>query len=160
MKFFPGAGVGGHCIPIDPLYLLWRSRQLGIDLPFVESADKTNREMPRYVANRLIDLAGLKSGDKALIMGVAYKAGISDVRESPANDVANHLISQGIEVFWSDPLVNDFEVGKKWDASVAINGAIVVTAQPDLEVESVANAGVPVLDCTGAYKGIQGVSQL
>ena len=160
MKFFPGAGVGGHCIPIDPHYLLWRSRQLGIDLPFVESAHKTNHEMPKYVANRLIKLASLKSGDKALMMGVAYKAGISDVRESPANDVANHLISQSIKVFWSDPLVNDFEVGKKWDSSVAINGAIVVTAQPGLEVESVANAGVPVLDCTGAYKGIQGVSQL
>lgn len=160
MKFFPGAGVGGHCIPIDPLYLLWRSRQLGIDLPFVESADKTNREMPRYVANRLIDLAGLMSGDKALIMGVAYKAGISDVRESPANDVANHLISHGIEVFWRDPLVSDFEAGKKWDSSIAVKGAIVVTAQPDLGVESVAIAGVPVLDCTGSYKGIQGVSQL
>jgi UDP-N-acetyl-D-glucosamine dehydrogenase len=160
MKFFPGAGVGGHCIPIDPLYLLWRSRQLGIDLPFVESADKTNREMPRYVANRLIDLAGLKSGDKALIMGVAYKAGISDVRESPAIDVANHLISIGIEVFWRDPLVSEFEVGKKWDSSIDVKGAIVVTAQPDLGVESIASAGVPVLDCTGAYKGIQGVSQL
>jgi UDP-N-acetyl-D-glucosamine dehydrogenase len=160
MKFFPGAGVGGHCIPIDPLYLLWRSRQLGIDLPFVESADKTNREMPKYVANRLIDLAGLKSGDKALIMGVAYKAGISDVRESPANDVANHLISKGVEVFWRDPLVSEFEMGEKWDSSIAVKGAIVVTAQPDLGVESVANAGVPVLDCTGAYKGIQGVSQL
>jgi UDP-N-acetyl-D-glucosamine dehydrogenase len=160
MKFFPGAGVGGHCIPIDPLYLLWRSRQLGIDLPFVESADKTNREMPKYVANRLIDLAGLTSGDKALIMGVAYKAGISDVRESPANDVANHLISKGIQVFWLDPLVSEFEVGRKWDSSIAVKGAIVVTAQPDLEVESLAGAGVPVLDCTGAYKGIQGVSQL
>ena len=160
MKFFPGAGVGGHCIPIDPLYLLWRSRQLGIDLPFVESADKTNREMPKYVANRLIDLAGLSSGDKALIIGVAYKAGISDVRESPASDVASHLISKGVEVFWLDPLVSEFEVGKKWDSSISVKGAIVVTAQPDLGVETITSAGVPVLDCTGAYKGIKGVTQL
>jgi len=160
MKFYPGAGVGGHCIPIDPLYLLWRSRQLGIDLPFVESADKTNRDMPKYVANRLIDLAGLKSGDKALILGVAYKSGISDVRETPAHDVATHLVSQGVEVYWSDPLVSEFESVIKWDASISVKGAIVVTAQPGLEVESVAGSGVLVLDCTGAYKGIKGVSQL
>jgi len=160
MKFYPGAGVGGHCIPIDPLYLLWRSRQLGIDLPFVESADKTNRDMPKYVANRLIELAGLKSGDKALVLGVAYKAGISDVRETPAHDVASHLLSQGVEVYWSDPLVSEFDSAKKWDASIPVKGAIVVTAQPGLEVESITGSGVPVLDCTGAYKGIKGVSQL
>jgi len=160
MKFYPGAGVGGHCIPIDPLYLLWRSRQLGIDLPFVESADKTNRDMPKYVANRLIELAGLKSGDKALVLGVAYKAGISDVRETPAHDVASHLLSQGVEVYWSDPLVLEFDSVKKWDASIPVKGAIVVTAQPGLEVESITGSGVPVLDCTGAYKGIKGVSQL
>lgn len=160
MKFYPGAGVGGHCIPIDPLYLLWKSRQLGIDLPFVRSADKTNREMPRYVVNRLVELAGLRSGDKALILGVAYKSGIADVRESPAHDVAAHLVSQGVEVYWSDPMVREFGSVKKWDASISVKGAIVVTAQPGLEVELVAGLGVPILDCTGAYKGIKGVSQL
>lgn len=160
MKFYPGAGVGGHCIPIDPLYLLWRSRQLGIDLPFVESADKTNREMPEYVSKRLIDLVGLKRGEKALIMGVAYKVGISDVRESPAHYVAKYLVEAGIDVYWSDPLVNEFEGAKEWNPSIFVNGAIVVTAQPGLGVELVVASGTPVLDCTGTYKGVNGVAQL
>ena len=116
--------------------------------------------MPKYVAKRLIDLAGLKSGENALIMGVAYKAGISDVRESPACDVARHLADEGIDVYWSDPLVNEFEDLKNWDASIPVKGAIVVTAQPGLGVESVVASGAPVLDCTGAFKGIKGVSQL
>jgi UDP-N-acetyl-D-glucosamine dehydrogenase len=159
MKFFPGAGVGGHCIPIDPLYLLWKARQVGIELPFVKEADEINGAMPDYVSSRLIDLAKPAPGSYLAILGVAYKSGISDIRESPAEDVARSLQSQGFKVLWSDPLVKSFhDYQELSDQKLA--GAIVVTAQDGLAVAELANSGVPILDCTGAYKALKGVEQL
>lgn len=160
MKFFPGAGVGGHCIPIDPLYLLDRSRQFGIDLPFIESADRTNREMPKYVTERLLKLANPTVGATIAIFGVAYKSGISDTRESPAADVANHLESKGHRVVWSDSLVEKFGNLERMKEGELLSGAIVVTAQPKIDLSALIASGVPVLDCTGKFKGIEGVTQL
>jgi UDP-N-acetyl-D-glucosamine dehydrogenase len=159
MKFFPGAGVGGHCIPIDPLYLLWKARQVGIELPFVKEADEINGAMPDYVSSRLIDLAKPEPGSYLAILGVAYKSGISDIRESPAEDVARSLQSQGFKVLWSDPLVKSFHDYQEL-ADQELAGAIVVTAQDGLAVAELAKSGVPILDCTGAYKAIEGVEQL
>lgn len=160
MKFFPGAGVGGHCIPVDPLYLLWRARELGLDIPLIDGADKTNLEMPRYVADRLIALAKLQSGDRALIFGVSYKSGVSDVRETPAQEVSSYLASRGIEVYWSDPLVDEFENGTRWDPSIRVKAAIIVTAQPGLDIQLFLDEKIPILDCTGKYRNTLGVSQL
>jgi len=159
MKFFPGAGVGGHCIPIDPLYLLWKAREVGIELPFVAKADEINGGMPGYVASRLLETAKPKQGEVIAILGVAYKAGISDVRESPAEHVAKALESRGYRVVWIDPLVEKFH-GLERYSNQRLSGAIVVTAQPKLPVAELAEAGVPILDCTGVFKGIQGVEQL
>jgi UDP-N-acetyl-D-glucosamine dehydrogenase len=159
MKFFPGAGVGGHCIPIDPLYLLWKARQVGIELPFVKEADEINGAMPVYVSSRLIDLAKPAPGSYLAILGVAYKSGISDIRESPAEDVARSLQSQGFKVLWSDPLVKSFHDYQEL-ADQKLAGAIVVTAQEGLAVAEIAKSGVPILDCTGAYKDVKGVEQL
>lgn len=160
MKFFPGAGVGGHCIPVDPLYLLWKSRKMGIDVPFIESADRVNREMAQFVVRRLIEIADLKSGDSVLILGVAYKSGISDTRETPAEEVIDQLNSMGIEAFWSDPLVREFMHGTKWEPSIPVNAAIIVTAQPGLDLGRITSLKIPVLDCTGTYTGGKGVKQL
>ena len=99
MQFRPGVGVGGHCIPVDPLYLTWWAQQNGRKAKFVESADSINRDMPRYVANRA--LAMIDSGvvnPRVLILGVAYKPGVGDVRETPASELRDHLILQGAEV--------------------------------------------------------------
>jgi UDP-N-acetyl-D-glucosamine dehydrogenase len=159
MKFFPGAGVGGHCIPIDPLYLLWKARQVGIELPFVKEADEINGAMPDYVSSRLIDLAKPAPGSYLAILGVAYKSGISDIRESPAEDVARSLQNQGFKVLWSDPLVKSFHDYQVL-ADQKLAGAIVVTAQEGLAVSELAKSGVPILDCTGAYKAVKGVEQL
>jgi UDP-N-acetyl-D-glucosamine dehydrogenase len=159
MKFFPGAGVGGHCIPIDPLYLLWKAREVGIELPFVAKADEINGGMPGYVASRLLETAKPPQGEVIAILGVAYKAGISDVRESPAEHVATALESRGYQVVWIDPFVEKFHGFTKY-LNQRLSGAIVVTAQPNLPVAQLAEAGVPILDCTGAFKGIQGVEQL
>jgi len=159
MKFFPGAGVGGHCIPIDPLYLLWKARQVGVELPFVAKADEVNGGMPHYVVSRLLELSSPAIGSSLAILGVAYKAGISDVRESPAEHVARTIQSKGFKPVWKDPLVSTFHEFEEF-RDHQIGGAIVVTAQPGLPVAELAGKGIPILDCTGAFKGISGVEQL
>jgi len=159
MKFFPGAGVGGHCIPIDPLYLLWKARQVGVELPFVAKADEVNGGMPEYVVSRLVELTSAASGSSLAILGVAYKAGISDVRESPAEHVALAIQNKGFKPVWKDPLVSRFHEFEEF-RDHQIGGAIVVTAQPGLPVAELAEKGIPILDCTGAFKGISGVEQL
>jgi UDP-N-acetyl-D-glucosamine dehydrogenase len=159
MKFFPGAGVGGHCIPIDPLYLLWKARQVGVELPFVAEADAVNGGMPEYVVSRLVNLAKASSGSSLAILGVAYKAGISDVRESPAEHVAKAILKCGFKPLWKDPLVSKVHDFEEF-ADHSISGAIVVTAQPGLPVKELAEKGIPILDCTGAFKGISGVEQI
>jgi UDP-N-acetyl-D-glucosamine dehydrogenase len=159
MKFFPGAGVGGHCIPIDPLYLLWKAREVGVELPFVAKADEVNGSMPSYVVDRLVALAKPRAGDALAILGVAYKSGISDVRESPAEHVARAIKDQGYTALWSDPLVANFH-GLPVLLDQELAGAVVVTAQPGLPVTELASRGIPILDCTGMFKGVNGVEQL
>jgi UDP-N-acetyl-D-glucosamine dehydrogenase len=159
MKFFHGAGVGGHCIPVDPLYLLWRARKEGLDLPFISQADLVNSGMPKYVVQRLIQLVNPSENGKVLILGVAYKSGLSDIRETPAKDVAGELARHGFKPLWLDPLVDEFYEYERYQGG-PISAAIVVTAQRGLPVEELASADVPILDCTGVFKGIQGVKQL
>jgi UDP-N-acetyl-D-glucosamine dehydrogenase len=109
MPFFPGAGVGGHCIPVDPYYLIWKARELGLNTSFIELAGQINRTMPDYVVAQLIE--GLKArsqtlnGCPVLVVGVAYKKNISDDRESPSSAVMDLLQKQGAEVHYYDPLV-------------------------------------------------------
>jgi UDP-N-acetyl-D-glucosamine dehydrogenase len=159
MKFYPGAGVGGHCIPIDPMYLLWKAQQVGHELPFVATADEVNGNMPKYVVERILELASPEFGSHVAILGVAYKAGISDVRESPAEFVAQALVAKGMKPVWIDPLVDAFH-GFEQHNDHKLSGAIVVTPQPGLPVRELAESGVPILDCTGVFKGISGIEQL
>ena len=159
MPFYPGAGVGGHCIPVDPMYLLWRARKEKIDLPFIDQADKVNSEMPRYVVSRLLNMLESNDSGHIAILGVAYKPGLGDIRETPAKDVADEILSRGFVPVWSDPLVQDFHGFEKYSGH-DVKAAIVVTAQPGLLIEDFTKLAIPVLDCTGAFKGIQGVEQL
>ena len=125
----------------------------------MKEADEINRAMPDYVSSRLIDLAKPAPGSYLAILGVAYKSGISDIRESPAEDVARSLQNQGFKVLWRDPLVKSFHDYQVL-ADEKLAGAIVVTAQDGLAVAELAKSGVPILDCTGAYKAVKGVEQL
>lgn len=159
MEFHHGAGVGGHCIPIDPVYLLWKSRQVGVDLPLVATADKTNSEMPNYVVERLIELIIDSEAQNILICGVSYKSGVADIRESPAQKIADLLIAKGFKVFWADSLAKKFYDYEEYD-NQELAGAIIVSAQEGLTSKFISNLGVPVLDCTGAFKGIVNVFQL
>jgi UDP-N-acetyl-D-glucosamine dehydrogenase len=109
MKFTPGPGLGGHCIPIDPLYLSWKMKSFHYNARFIELASEINTNMPRYVVSRLMeglnDRAKAVKGSKVLVLGVAYKPDIDDVRESPALDVIGLLRLKGADVEYHDPYI-------------------------------------------------------
>jgi UDP-N-acetyl-D-glucosamine dehydrogenase len=161
MPFRPGVGIGGHCIPVDPLYLTWWARKGGQVASLVERSDEIANQMPIYVAERALTLAKTSSDTpKALIMGVAYKPGVGDVRETTASALRAALVARGAEVAWVDPLVPLWEgtkpVNEAWDCDVAI----VATNQPGLDVKSLLARGIPVLDCTNNYGEQAGVELL
>ena len=161
MPFRPGVGIGGHCIPVDPLYLTWWARKGGQVASLVERSDEIANQMPIYVAERALALAKTSaSTPKVLIMGVAYKPGIGDVRETPASALRAALVARGAEVAWVDPLVPLWEgtkpVDETWDCDVAI----VATNQPGLDVKSLLAKGIPVLDCTNNYGDLKDVTLL
>ena len=161
MPFRPGVGVGGHCIPVDPLYLTWWARQNGGKAEFVESADSINHGMPRYVAERALDMvnASVKK-PKVLILGVAYKPGVGDVRETPVSELRDHLISKGADVAWNDPLVSVWEGSNPVDLDWNCDVAILATKQPGMRFEQLITRGIQILDCTNSLTGQSGVSSL
>jgi UDP-N-acetyl-D-glucosamine dehydrogenase len=163
MTFRPGVGVGGHCIPVDPLYLTWWARKNGERAEFVETADLINHEMPKYVAKRALALVDTSiSKPRVLILGVAYKAGVGDVRETPASELRDHLVALGAEVAWHDPLVLQWQNSNPVDLDWECDVAILATKQPGMEIyaEQVASRRVPVLDCTNSIKNFVGVIPL
>lgn len=117
MPFYPGPGIGGHCLPIDPLYLSWKSRLHGFEAKMIELAATINKNMPFYVVERVTHLLNQRGMTikKApiLVLGVSYKKDIDDVRESPALEVIEHLIGEYAEVSYSDPFVPSITVGKR-----------------------------------------------
>jgi UDP-N-acetyl-D-glucosamine dehydrogenase len=161
MPFRPGVGIGGHCIPVDPLYLTWWARKGGQVASLVERSDEIANQMPIYVAERALALVKTSTAaPKVLIMGVAYKPGVGDVRETPASALRAALVARSAEVSWVDPLVPLWEgtkpVTEEWDCDVAI----VATNQPGLNVKSLLARGIPVLDCTNNYGEQAGVALL
>ena len=109
MKFLPGPGLGGHCIPIDPLYLSWKMKSFNYNARFIELASEINTNMPRYVVSRMLEAMNdrgiLLKGSKVLVLGAAYKPDIDDVRESPAMDVIGLLQKKGAKVEYHDPYI-------------------------------------------------------
>ena len=161
MPFRPGVGIGGHCIPVDPLYLTWWARKGGQVASLIERSDEIANQMPVYVAERALALIKPVVGTpKVLIMGVAYKPGVGDVRETPASALRAALVERGAEVAWIDPLVPLWEgtkpVTEAWDCDVAI----VATNQPGLDVKSLLARGILVLDCTNNYGDFKGATLL
>jgi UDP-N-acetyl-D-glucosamine dehydrogenase len=143
------------------LYLTWWARQNGSSATFVETADSINHLMPKYVAQRALAMINTKmKSPKVLILGVAYKPGVRDVRETPVSELRNALVSQGVEVAWHDPLVplweSTFPVGLDWDCDVAI----LATKQPGIDVTQLIDRGVRILDCTNSIKNLTGATSL
>ena len=161
MPFRPGVGVGGHCIPVDPLYLTWWARQNGGKATFVESADLINHAMPKYVAERALSMVDKSiSNPKVLILGVAYKPGVGDVRETPVSELRDYLKAQGADVAWHDPLVPVWEGSNRVDLDWDCDVAILATKQPGMNLTQLIARGTQILDCTNSISGQAGVSSL
>ena len=161
MPFRPGVGVGGHCIPVDPLYLTWWARQNGGQAAFVESADSINYAMPKYVADRALSMVDESiKNPKVLILGVAYKPGVGDVRETPVSELRHYLTTKGAVVEWHDPLVPVWEDSSPVDLEWECDVAILATKQPGMNLDQLITRGILILDCTNSMNGIAGVTSL
>jgi UDP-N-acetyl-D-glucosamine dehydrogenase len=132
MSFYPGPGLGGHCIPIDPFYLSWKANQQGIDTRFIELADTVNREMPKHVVQRIVELLNHRgislSNADVLIVGASYKPDVSDTRESPAIDIIDRLDDWNADVEYHDPHVPELETGADTYESVELTEARIAAS--------------------------------
>lgn len=161
MPFRPGVGVGGHCIPVDPLYLTWWARENDVSLKLIEAADVINHEMPKFVAEKALNLIKKDIEDLTiLIIGISYKSGIGDIRETPALELRNYLSELGAKVLWHDPLVSEWEGTTQVDLNVECDVAILATWQEDLKIQEFLKRSIPILDCTNKLSGIKSVTQL
>ena len=160
-SFRPGPGVGGHCIPVDPNYLSFKTRQIGKPVRFVELAQEINNSMPSYVVSRLLEKMNLLEkpfkNSNILILGVAYKKDIGDVRESPAIRIIENLFERGVNVKYYDPFVDSLLVNtnyvEKEDSFDNINKydlVLVHTAHTDFENFDFSKVSVPIFDATGS----------
>ncbi|MDI6712092.1 MAG: nucleotide sugar dehydrogenase [Anaerosomatales bacterium] len=165
MPFYPGPGLGGHCIPIDPFYLSWKARQYDFHTEFIELSGKVNESMPYYVVRRLMDamnehLGRALKGSRILVVGVAYKADIDDVRESPAIKVIELLRAKGADVVYHDPFVPELSVSGvdvpqvSLDAGTvsAADALVVVTNHSNVDYALIAEHAQLVLDTRNAMR--------
>jgi UDP-N-acetyl-D-glucosamine dehydrogenase len=157
MKFTPSAGVGGHCIPVDPTYLAAVAAEHGAPATFIRRANEVNLEMSKYVVDRVqADNAGSLVGKSVLVVGVAYKPNVADVRETAAELVIEHLRERGAVVSWHDDVVGTW----KSENSVPLSGAdiaLVVTMHDSVKAADVIASAPYVFDTTGKLKGVQGL---
>jgi UDP-N-acetyl-D-glucosamine dehydrogenase len=162
MRFEPGPGMGGHCLPVDPFYLSWRAREFDMSTEFIELAGKVNQQMPYHCvakAQRALNDAGRSvKGARVAVLGVSYKPGMGDVRESPALKIISLLKDLGAEVLYHDPHVpsiSEFALQSTplQDAIADADLALIVTAHPSVDHELVARRARLVLDLRGVTRG-------
>jgi UDP-N-acetyl-D-glucosamine dehydrogenase len=157
MKFTPSAGVGGHCIPVDPTYLAAVAEEHGAPATFIRRANEVNLEMSKYVVDRVqADNGGTLAGKSVLVVGVAYKPNVADVRETAAELVIGHLHERGAVVSWHDDVVGNW----KSESSASLSGAdiaVVVTMHDSVKASDVISSAPYVFDTTGKLKGVHGL---
>ena len=157
MKFTPSAGVGGHCIPVDPTYLAAVAEEHGAPATFIRRANDVNLEMSKYVVDRIqADSSGSLQGKSVLVVGVAYKPNVADVRETAAELVIEHLRERGAIVSWHDDVVGNW----KSESSASLSGAditVVVTMHDSVRPSDVLASAPYVFDTTGKLKGVHGL---
>jgi UDP-N-acetyl-D-glucosamine dehydrogenase len=165
MRFEPGPGMGGHCLPVDPFYLTWRAREFHMSTEFIELAGKINQQMPYHCVER-IELA-LNDAEKPIkasricLLGVSYKGGIGDMRESPALRIIEELGQRGAILSYHDPFVPELPAQglKNTELSEALNGSdavVLVTAHPGIDHAQIAREAALFIDLRGATRGIEG----
>ena len=156
MSFQPGPGVGGHCIPVDPSYLAYVAENVGVPAEFIKRANQVNLGMPAYVVSRVAKDVGTLKGKKIVVVGISYKANVSDTREAPAALVIEELKKQGSEVSWHDPVVGSWN-GQKSSELKGFDVAIVVTKHDVVSESAIKSSAAYVFDCTGTIKGVAGI---
>jgi UDP-N-acetyl-D-glucosamine dehydrogenase len=170
MPFYPGPGLGGHCIPIDPFYLSWKAKQSGFDPRFIELAGQINGSMPHFVVDKIAEALNRQrksvNGSTVLILGLAYKRDIDDIRESPSLDVMTLLHQRGAEVQYADPYVPEL-AAKAWhggfalrtqpltaDAIADADCVAILTEHRAVDYDMVRDAAALIVDTRNAIAGI------
>lgn len=159
MSFWPGPGLGGHCIPIDPFYLTWKAKEYGVRTRFIELAGEINRSMPKYVVGKVQDCLNFYSkalkGSRILILGLAYKADIDDMRESPSLELMKLLEEKGASVDYHDPFVSTIGVSREYsqfagrssqEMSSHYDCFLLATKHSTFSKEEILSFGIPVVD--------------
>jgi UDP-N-acetyl-D-glucosamine dehydrogenase len=169
MPFYPGPGLGGHCIPIDPHYLSWKLKTLNYYAKFIELASEINGNMPHYVVTKIVDALNSQkkavNGSRVLVLGVAYKKDISDVRESPALDVMKLLQDRGAEVLFNDPHVEEIQMDHGTLRSLPLTDdllekcdcAVIITNHSDYDYGRIVGKSRLVVDTRNATRGLAAV---
>ena len=163
MRFDPGPGMGGHCLPVDPFYLSWRAREFDLTTEFIELAGKVNQQMPYHCVERIVralnEAGRAVRGARVALLGVSYKAGTADVRESPALKIVSLLTDLGADVVYHDayvPELTAFEL-RSLPLADALDGAdlgVIVTAHPGIDWAAVASALPALVDLRGVTRGL------
>ena len=148
MPFYPSVGVGGHCIPVDPIYLANAAKAVGAPSRFIELADQINQEMPGYFVGRAEEKLGGLKGKKVLVVGVSYKPNVADVRESPVEALINGLKQKGAQVSWHDDLVKEWNSEMSVTLSSDFDLAIIATPHDYLDLTKLGK--VPILNTRGS----------
>jgi UDP-N-acetyl-D-glucosamine dehydrogenase len=163
MRFEPGPGMGGHCLPVDPFYLTWRAREFQMSTEFIELAGKINQQMPYHCVDRiqlaLNDVAKPVRGSKIALLGVAYKGGIGDIRESPALHIIEELQRRGGDVVYHDEFVPELQdLGLRStalaDAVADADAVVLVTAHPGVDHLALAREASLFVDLRGVTRGV------
>ena len=150
MPFRSGVGIGGHCIPVDPSYLSYAAEKVGVDASFINLANQVNASMPEYVAGRISAmLGGSVAGKSIQVAGIAYKAGVSDTRESPALALISSLRSMGANVTWHDDVVSSWS-GESSVPLSAVDVGVIATAHPGVDYGAWKNGKTMVIDVSTA----------
>lgn len=167
MKFTPGPGLGGHCIPVDPAYLSWKMKSLNFPARFIELATEVNSAMPEHVVDRIAQMLNedrlAVNGSHILVLGVAYKANVDDMRESPALDVIAELRARGAEVRYHDPFVAECEIAGDRMKSVDLTDdvlrssdlVVILTDHPNVDYGRVVRVGPRVFDTRNATRNVK-----
>ena len=169
--YYPGPGLGGHCIPIDPFYLTWKAREYGLNTRFIELSGEVNRAMPEYVVNKLMD--GLNkhqkslNGSRVLVLGIAYKKNVDDMRESPSVEIMELLRDKGAEVAYSDPHVAKFPKMREHSFDLdsteltpenlqSFDAVILATNHDKFDYDAIYEHARLIIDSRGQYRGLNG----
>ncbi|RLA02422.1 MAG: UDP-N-acetyl-D-glucosamine dehydrogenase, partial [Gammaproteobacteria bacterium] len=165
--YYPGPGLGGHCIPIDPFYLTWKAREYGLNTRFIELAGEINTNMPLWVISKVADALNTKEksirGSKILVLGISYKKNVDDMRESPSVELMQLLQDRGADVDYSDPHLPAFPKMRKYKfdlTSVDINQqslaeydcVLIATDHDDFDYQLIQQCSSIIVDTRGRYK--------